>query len=78
MSETFNMWEVTNDLHTEEDIRLYLEAYAEEDSGNGGLIRAALNDIARAQSRVNFGYPHCLTLTCGTLLNISSPHYDSV
>ncbi len=29
-------------------MRLYLEACFEEDDGNGALIRAALNDIARA------------------------------
>ena len=31
-------------------MRLYLEAAAEEDPGDGSLIRAALNDIARAQN----------------------------
>ena len=31
-------------------MRLYLEACAEEDPGDGSLIRAALNDIARAQN----------------------------
>lgn len=29
-------------------MRLYLEACAEEDLGDGSLIRAALNDIVRA------------------------------
>ena len=33
-------------LTTKEDARLYLEACAEEDPGDGSLIRAALNDIA--------------------------------
>ena len=37
-------------LNTKEDVRLYLEACAEEDPGDGSLIRAALNDIARAQN----------------------------
>ena len=31
-------------------MRLYLEACAEEDPGDGSLIRAALNDIAWAQN----------------------------
>ena len=31
-------------------MRLYLEACAAEDPGDGSLIRAALNDIARAQN----------------------------
>jgi probable addiction module antidote protein len=48
--ETFTMWDVTDDLHSKEDIQLYLEACAEEDPGDGSLIRAALNDIARAQN----------------------------
>ena len=37
-------------INTEERARLYLEAAADEDPGDGSLIRAALNDIARAQN----------------------------
>ena len=48
MTETFARWDVTDQLRSPEDMRLYLEACAEEDPGDGGLIRAALNDIARA------------------------------
>ena len=48
MTESFTKWEVTEHLRTREDARLYLEACAEEDPGDGSLIRAALNDIARA------------------------------
>ena len=48
MTETFTKWEVTEHLRTREDARLYLEACAEDDPGDGSLIRAALNDIARA------------------------------
>lgn len=47
MTEMFTKWDPLNYLKTEEDIRLYLEACAEEDPGDGSLIRAALNDIAR-------------------------------
>ncbi len=50
MPETFTRWEITDHLRTKEDARLYLEACAEEDPGDGSLIRAALNDIARAQN----------------------------
>lgn len=50
MAETFTRWDVTDYLRTEEDIRYYLEAAADEDPGDGSLIRAALNDIARAQN----------------------------
>ena len=48
MSEAFTKWDVTEHLRTREDARLYLEACADEDPGDGSLIRAALNDIARA------------------------------
>ena len=48
--EQFTRWDVTEHLRTKEDVRLYLAACAEEDPGDGSLIRAALNDIARAQN----------------------------
>ena len=50
MAETFTRWDVADHLQSKEDVRLYLEACAEEDPGDGSLIRAALNDIARAQN----------------------------
>ena len=50
MAETFTKWDVTEHLRTREDVRLYLEACAEEDPGDSSLIRAALNDVARAQN----------------------------
>ncbi len=48
MTETFTRWDPLNYLKTDEDLLLYLEACAEEDPGDGSLIRAALKDIARA------------------------------
>jgi probable addiction module antidote protein len=48
--ETFTKWDVTDDLRSKEGVQMYLEACAEEDPGDGSLIRAALNDIARAQN----------------------------
>ncbi len=48
MSVSFSKWKVTEHLRTLEDARLYLEACANEDPGDGSLIRAALNDIARS------------------------------
>ena len=48
MTEAFTRWDVTDQLRTREDMRLYLEACAEEDPVDDSLIRAALNDIARA------------------------------
>ncbi len=50
MPGTFTRWEITDHLRTKEDACLYLEACTEEDPGDGSLIRAALNDIARAQN----------------------------
>ena len=50
MTETFTRWDAADHLRSAEDVRLYLEACAEEDPGDGSLIRAALNDIARAQN----------------------------
>ena len=49
MAETFTRWDVADHPQSKEDVRLYLEACAEEDPGDGSLIRAALNDIARAK-----------------------------
>ena len=48
MSETFTRWDAAEQLRTPNDARLYLEACAEDDPGDGRLIRAALNDIARS------------------------------
>lgn len=42
-------WDVIDYLDTEEDMALYLDACMEEDSGDGVLIRNALNNIARAK-----------------------------
>ena len=48
MTETFSRWDAAEHLRTPEDARLYLAACADEDPGDGSLIRAALNDVARA------------------------------
>lgn len=48
MSKAFAKWDAADHLRTAEDVRLYLEACAEEDPGDGSLLRAALHDIARA------------------------------
>ena len=48
MAEIFRTWDAVNYLHTEEDARLYLEACAAEDPGDGSVIRAGLRDIARS------------------------------
>ena len=48
MTEIFTPWDPLNYLKTDDDFRLYLEACAEGDSGDGTLIRNSLRDIARA------------------------------
>ena len=50
MPETYTKWDVTERLRTKDDVCMYLEACAEEDPGDGSLIRAALNDVVRAQN----------------------------
>jgi len=47
--EGFSRWDVADYLATEEDMQLFLDACAEEDPGDGSLIRKALGDIARAR-----------------------------
>ena len=48
MTETSSRWDAAEHLRTREDVRLYLAACAEEDPGDGSLLRGALNDVARA------------------------------
>ena len=48
MTERFSKWDAAEHLRTLEDARLYVQACADEDPGDGSLIRAALNDVARA------------------------------
>lgn len=49
MAEKFTRWDAADYLKTKEDMALYLDACLDEDTGDGRLIRAALNDIARAR-----------------------------
>lgn len=49
MSEQFSRWDPVDHLLTEADMAMYLDACLEEDPGDGSVVRAALNDIARAQ-----------------------------
>ena len=50
MAETYSRWDVTEYLQTNEEIRLYLEECAKEDPGDGSLIRAALDSLARGRN----------------------------
>ncbi|MDR2365841.1 MAG: putative addiction module antidote protein [Zoogloeaceae bacterium] len=47
--EGFSRFDAADYVKSEEDARRYLDACLEEDPGDGSLIRAALEDIARAQ-----------------------------
>lgn len=49
MSKQINTFDTVDYLKTPEEMAAYLDACFEEDPGDGSLIRAALNDIARAQ-----------------------------
>ena len=49
MAEKFTRWDAVDYLKTEEDMALYLDACLDEDPGDGSLIRAAINDVARAR-----------------------------
>lgn len=48
MSYATTRFDAAEYLKTPEDMALYLDACFEEDTGDGALVRAALNDIARA------------------------------
>lgn len=49
MTEQFTRFDTADYLRTPEEMAAYLDACFDEDPGDGSLIRAALNDIARAQ-----------------------------
>ena len=49
MPEKFTRWDPVDELHTENDQALYLNACLDDDPGDGSLIRIALGDIARAR-----------------------------
>lgn len=49
MNHALTRFDAAEHLKTPEDMVAYLDACFEEDAGDGVLIRAALNDIARAR-----------------------------
>jgi len=49
MAEKFTRWDAADYLKSEEDMALYLDACLDDDPGDGSLVRAAINDIARAR-----------------------------
>ena len=50
VTETFSEWDAADHLRTPEDVRPYVQACTDEDPGDGSLIRAALNDVARGSA----------------------------
>lgn len=61
MAEKFTRWDAADQLNTEEDMALYLDACLEDDPGDGSLVRAALNDIARARGMTQLAHDTGLT-----------------
>jgi len=49
MTEKFTRFDPVDHLQSDEDMAMYLDACLEEDPGDGSVVRAALNDIARAR-----------------------------
>ena len=80
MAETFTRWDAADYIMTWEDARLYLEAVADLDSGDGRLIRAALDDIARAQRTGRLGKDARMIDDglCEELVGNGSPTFDLV
>ena len=50
MPEKLSVFDAADSIRTEADARRLLEAAADEDPGDGTVIRAVLNAIARAQN----------------------------
>ena len=50
MSEEYRKFDAADYVKTEEDVRGLLRAAAEEDIGDGAVIRAALKHVARTQN----------------------------
>ena len=49
MTEKFTHFDPVDHLQSDEGMAMYLDASLDEDPGDGSVVRAALNDIARAQ-----------------------------
>ena len=50
MGGEYRRWDAAEYIRNEEGAGLYLEACAEQDPGDGSLIRVALSDIARVRN----------------------------
>jgi probable addiction module antidote protein len=49
MTEKFTRWDPAAHFQSDADMAMYLDACLDEDPGDGRVVRAALNDIARTQ-----------------------------
>lgn len=80
MNETFTRWDAAEHLQTTADAQLYLEACAQEDPGDGSLIRAALNDIARSENMSQLARAAGMTRAglCRALSENGNPSFATV
>jgi probable addiction module antidote protein len=80
MAEQFTRWDAAEELETASDIALYINACAEEDPGDGSLILAALNDIARARGMSRLARDSGLTREglYKALAPDGNPHFSTV
>lgn len=49
MPEKYTRWDPAEHIETAEDVLLFLESCAEEDSRGGGLVRSGLHYIAKSE-----------------------------
>ena len=49
LNERFLRWNPADHLQSEQDVTTYLAACLAEDPGDGSVVRAALDDVARAR-----------------------------
>ena len=61
VGEKFTHWDPVDNLKTEEDMALYLNACLDEDSGDGALVCLALKDIAQAKGMVQLAMDSGMT-----------------
>ncbi|WP_153146415.1 addiction module antidote protein [Dechloromonas sp. H13] len=61
MTEKFTRWAPAAHLQSDADMALYLDACLDQDPGDGSVVRAALNDVARMQGMMQLARATGLT-----------------
>jgi probable addiction module antidote protein len=76
----FSKWDVTDNLKTDEDIILFLEACFEEAGDDAAFIAAALGEIARARGMTDIAEATGLTREglYKTLSKDGNPSFNSI